>query len=181
MKKHGFICKLLVFSLLLIVISALFISCNTEKTELDKNQIAAEDFTVKGTNLPLIGFTGAKDENLIIPEFFEDEDEEKWYRVTNIYESAFCNRINLKSVTVANSVTSIGRGAFEGCTNLTSITIPNSIASIGEAAFYRCSNLTSITFKGTVAQWNAIVLGDNWHLQAPATEVVCSDGVVKLS
>ena len=179
MKKHKIICNLLVFSLLLIVLSMSFISCDTEKTDLDKNQIDAEDFVIKGINLPLVGFMGTEGEDLIIPELFEDEG--KRYRVTSIDESAFCNRINLKSITIPDSVTTIGRGAFDGCTNLTSITISDSVTSIGEAIFHRCSNLTGITFKGTVAQWNAITKGDRWNLDVPATEVICSDGVIKLS
>ncbi len=78
------------------------------------------------------------------------------------------------------SVTSIADQAFDGCTDLTSIIIPSSVTSIGSHAFADCTGLTSITFEGTVAQWNAITFGWAWNHPVPATEVICSDGVVPL-
>ena len=100
--------------------------------------------------------------------------------VTSIGHSAFYKCSSLTSVTIGNGVTSIGYEAFFNCSSLTSIVIPDSMTSIGYWAFYKCSSLTSITFEGTVAQWNAITLGSNWKYYVPATEVVCSDGTVKL-
>lgn len=79
------------------------------------------------------------------------------------------------------SVTSIGDHAFEGCMELTKITIPANIKNIGYGAFFNCKGLTSITFTGTVKQWNAITLGSGWNYDVPATEVICSDGIVKLN
>jgi hypothetical protein len=46
--------------------------------------------------------------------------------------------------------------------------------------FYYCTNLTNIIFESAVEEWNAIALGTDWNLYVPATEVVCSDGVVAL-
>ena len=97
--------------------------------------------------------------------------------VTSIGDYAFSS---CKSITIPDSVTSIGYYAFYGCTSLTSITIPNSVRRINNHAFRDCTSLTSITFEGTVAEWNAIVFSTYWHYNVPATEVVCSDGVVKL-
>lgn len=101
--------------------------------------------------------------------------------VTSIYSNAFSGCTGLTSVTLGNGVTRIYDEVFYKCTGLTSITILDSVTSIGKAAFYGCRSLTSMTFEGTVDQWNAITKGTNWNNNVPATEVICSDGVVPLN
>ena len=102
------------------------------------------------------------------------------YGLTHIDQSAFSYSKNLTSVTLPGSVIEIGDGAFSFCESLTSINIPNSVTSIGGYAFSICKSLTSITFDGTVAQWHAITKGNSWNVGVPATEVICSDGVVTI-
>ena len=124
--------------------------------------------------------------------------------VTTIGYDAFCCCENLKTITIPNSVKSIDSYAFNYCTSLTSITIPtgvseihnyafqycfglrnitipNSVSIIGFYAFSGCLNLTSIVFEGTIANWNSIQKPPNWNLYVPATEVICSDGVITLN
>lgn len=77
-------------------------------------------------------------------------------------------------------------GAFSGCGRFGSITFPASISGVGESAFYGCGSLTNIRFEGTVEQWNAISFGCDpfgyeWNSSIPATEVICTDGVVSLT
>ena len=100
--------------------------------------------------------------------------------VTSIGYGAFSCCTSLTSVTILGGVTSIGNYAFDFCDSLTSIVIPDSVTSIGNSAFSYCENLTSITYQGTVKQWKSISLGDSWKYNIPATEVICSDGTVKL-
>ena len=87
---------------------------------------------------------------------------------------------SLTSVTIPNSVTILCRYAFYR-SSITSITIPDSVTSIDYRVFYDCTSLTTITFDGTVEEWNAITLGESWNYNIPATEVICSNGVVSLN
>lgn len=126
--------------------------------------------------------------------------------ITKIPGYLFAGCKSLKSVTIPDSVTEIGYSAFEECTSLKSIILPAGVTEIHSLAFYKCPfksivlpasltyiedrvfsncrSLSTITFEGTVAQWNAIEIDDNpyqeWNVMTSATEVVCSDGVVKL-
>ena len=103
--------------------------------------------------------------------------------VISIGYEAFSGCTSLTSVTIGNRVTDIGNYAFYKCTSLTSVTIPNSVTYLLDHAFAYCESLTSINFEGTVNQWKAIAYQDynwDWNLGVPATEVICSDGTVKL-
>ena len=60
--------------------------------------------------------------------------------VAEIGEYAFAG-VELKQITIPDSVQKIGEGAFYCCLNLKSIDIPDSIVSIGEKAFYYCHTL----------------------------------------
>lgn len=101
--------------------------------------------------------------------------------VTSIGAGAFSSCFGLTTVTLSSNLTSIGDYVFAGCNRLTTITIPKSITTIGNRAFYNCNKLMSITFEGTVRRWKTIMLDSGWNSNSPITEVVCSDGVVKLN
>ena len=60
--------------------------------------------------------------------------------VAEIGEYAFAG-VELKQITIPDSVQKIGEGAFYCCLHLKSIDIPESIVSIGEKAFYYCNTL----------------------------------------
>ena len=65
--------------------------------------------------------------------------------VTEIAYNGFSGAIELKKITIPDSVTSIGEGAFEDCSSLASVTIGNGVTSISYEAFYYCDSLASIT------------------------------------
>ena len=92
----------------------------------------------------------------------------------------YLNGTPVINLIVPDNVTNIGAHAFANYTSLRSVMIPDSVSSIGLGAFYCCTGLTSISFEGSVEQWNAIALETYWNINVPATEVVCSDGVVSL-
>lgn len=55
--------------------------------------------------------------------------------VTEICEAAFSGMVNLKAVTLPESLKTIGNIAFAGCRKLSEITIPETTESIGAQAF----------------------------------------------
>ena len=85
-------------------------------------------------NTKVVGYGGAKRENVVIPN-----------SVTTIGNNAFYKN-DLTSVVIPNSVTTIGSYAFYG-NQLTSVTIPNSVTNIGGAAFSD-NQLTSVLING---------------------------------
>ena len=100
--------------------------------------------------------------------------------VTEIGYYAFNGCSNLSSVNIPDGVTTIKFNTFSECTALTSITIHNNVKTIESDAFYRCTGLEMINFAGTIEQWNNISIRGGWNTDVPATEVICSDGVVSL-
>ena len=80
--------------------------------------------------------------DIVIPETVAYEGET--YAVTQIGAWAFTDCMNLRSVTIPNSVTVIGDRAFGGCIGLTTVEIPASVTSISGDVFSACTNLASI-------------------------------------
>ncbi len=72
------------------------------------------------------------------------------YPVTKINDRAFSLCINIKSITIPNSVTSIGNDAFSDCLSLTSVIIPDSVTNLSDNLFGHCTRLTSITIPNSV-------------------------------
>jgi hypothetical protein len=71
--------------------------------------------------------------------------------VTEVADSAFASRSDLKEIIIPNSVTHLGDYAFY-CTSLTNIAIPDRVIRIGNHAFRRCSQLTNFTIPSSVTQ-----------------------------
>ena len=124
---------------------------NGEKTDTKavgtdgKDSASASDENPYGLEFEMIDYSyvvsmcETTSENIVIPETYNGR------AVVGIKDNAFRGLVNIKSVTIPDTVTSIGNHAFEGCTSLTSVTIPDSVTYIGYEAFYNCANLTSVT------------------------------------
>lgn len=84
-------------------------------------------------------------------------DELKYFTgLTTIEDYAFQSCLNLKSITLPNSIRGIGKSAFNGCSRLTSIDIPESVTYFSYGSFSDCSRLTSINIPNRVkgiADW----------------------------
>lgn len=70
--------------------------------------------------------------------------------LTTIEEKAFADCDNLSSITLPEGLTSIGKLAFADCDNLSSIELPEGLASIGVRAFYNCPSLNSVSLPESV-------------------------------
>jgi uncharacterized repeat protein (TIGR02543 family) len=89
-----------------------------------------------GLNVSIGSATMSSD--IIIPSMHDDQD------VIAIKSGGFQSSINIKKVTMPDSVTSIGYQAFAYCSKLALIDLSNNLTSIGGEAFYGCTELTSI-------------------------------------
>lgn len=76
------------------------------------------------------------------------------YKVTAISAGAF-KEVNIKSVSIPNSVNSVGGNAFKGCSSLSSVRVGNSVTSIGENAFSDCTSLKEVHISD-IAAWCGI-------------------------
>lgn len=183
-----------------------------KKTYIGVNNIAElvyidEDllipFTVTKNNRNQIGYTGAANENLIIPEMLElngvyysvteidndvDDDDGVFEKcnnlnsivfpdsITTVGRFAFSNCDNLKTITFGlnSKLRHIGVDAFAYCDNLSNVVLPQGVTRIDVYAFGDCHSLTDIQFGGTVSQWNAL----NYTDFENTCTIHCSDGAV---
>ena len=132
--------------------------------------IVPTNFTITADNRAMVGYTGAANENLVIPAVFEDNGT--WYRVVGIDEWAFYGSIGLANVTIPETMrtigafsfvecdglisvtmlgaTTIGYNAFNSCDQLSTVTFPNSLTTIEGFAFFACVSLENITIPNSV-------------------------------
>lgn len=106
-----------------------------------------------------------------------------------IGDSAFQYTL-LSSVTLPDNVERIGEYAFAD-TPLSYISLPSSLTSIQNCAFLRANQEPTVVYRGTIAQFNAITKGANWHMTVHESgtsqtwinryipQVECTDGVIR--
>lgn len=109
-----------------------------------------QDFSITAENRHKVGYTGAENEELVVPATFFDEEDMKWCNVTQVNGGAFEGCTNLKSVILPNSITTIWNNAFSTCTNMQKIILPNNITRINSYTFYKCESLKEIILPKTV-------------------------------
>ena len=79
------------------------------------------------------------------------------------------------------SITSIPDYLFAYCSYLTKVVIPTSVTKIGESVFIGSVSLERLIYEGTLKQWYAVHRHAHWNKSSFAREVICSDGVDRLS
>jgi len=121
--------------------------------------------------------TFSGNENISDFEMDGHSDEPKWYKwsdkaehiviedgIKGIGSEAFCGFVNVKSITMSDTVVQIGDRAFEDCESLREITLPNGLKKVG--AFSFCEKLTNIVFPNTITQMEKGILSGNKNLKS---------------
>ena len=72
--------------------------------------------------------------------------------ISKIYYNSFKGCTSLTSVKLPSGLTYMGGGMFEGCSSLTSVEIPSGIAEINMGSFSDCTSLTSVTIPLSVTE-----------------------------
>ena len=93
--------------------------------------------------------------------------------LTYIGNNSF-SKSSLESIVIPENVESISAFAFYS-TKLKSVFIPSGV-KIGAYAFMNCNSLKTIQFTGTCQEWASVFRENDWHLNVPASKVICSDG-----
>lgn len=125
--------------------------------------------------------------DVIIPSIVKDKTSEKKYQITGIEgnlsskKSIFSNPLNVKSVTLPNTIKRIGEAAFCNCKNLTNINnIPCDITDIDGSAFYGTQWLKNKQNENK--DDNSLVYFNNMLVDGSAAsgEVKLKDGIDKI-
>ena len=74
----------------------------------------------------------------------------KGSKIMQIEPYTFKNCVNLKEITLPESLTIIDYSAFFGCSSLTKVVIPDNVFEIGKTAFLGCTSLTEATIGRSV-------------------------------
>ena len=112
----------------------------------------------------IILYVEAKQENVVIPDGTETIGDYAFYclypravmlnlktvsmpnTVTAIGNYAFIFNRSLSAISMSTALASIGVEAFGHCHSLQSVTLPSSMRTIGNGAFEYCDSLSSVTF-----------------------------------
>lgn len=95
-------------------------------------------YEIENGNATITGYKGSAS-SLAIPSTIDG------YTVTKIGESSFRNNINLKVITMPNTIKTVENSAFANCSNLYNVKLSNSLETLKEKSFGNCDSLTSIT------------------------------------
>lgn len=97
-----------------------------------------------GDGYSVWGIGTATDTNIIIPSTYNGKP------VIEIYENAFKDCTNIKSVSIPSSVLEISTNAFSGCTSLETVSIAEGLTNIYSKAFYNCDSLKQINIPNSI-------------------------------
>ena len=70
--------------------------------------------------------------------------------LTGIPSAAFKGCINLREITLPDSIKFLGSETFYDCKALNSVDIPATVTALPASCFYNCTSLTSVTLPNTM-------------------------------
>lgn len=150
-------------------------------TSLEKIEVS--DTNQKYCSIDGVMFNKEKTELICYPEGKKEVSYTIPNSVTTINKEAFECCSFLTSVTIPDGITIIGNGSTNGCatfrrcTSLKSVSIPCSVTTIDSSSFDDCTSLETVYYGGTIAEWEAIEIGDfNGYLTN--AEIICTDGII---
>lgn len=114
--------------------------------ERDKHYRASPElqyhFDDSSSTCSVVGIDSTASGSIYIPKYAKAGD--KYYRITEIKNTAFADNVRIVNVYIADGLTRIGRLAFYQCKNLRTVCCPSSIEMIDNGAFLNCSALTDV-------------------------------------
>ncbi|MBR2466990.1 MAG: leucine-rich repeat domain-containing protein [Clostridia bacterium] len=114
--------------------------------ERDKHYRATPElqyhFDDSSSTCSVIGIDSTASGSIYIPKYAKTGD--KYYRITEIRNTAFAENQRIVNVYIADGLTRIGRMAFYLCKNLRTVYCPSSIEMIDNGAFLNCYALTEV-------------------------------------
>lgn len=109
--------------------------------------------------------TFSGDGNISDFELDGHSDEPKWYKwsdetehiviedgIKGIGSDAFCDFVNVKSITMSDSVTRINNSAFSWCVELKTVRLSNNLKMIGNDVFAGCNSLKVLKLPNTLSK-----------------------------
>lgn len=88
--------------------------------------------------------------NIVIPPTVVYND--KNYLVVEIGTRAFYNALDVRSVTLPDSIRRIAVSAFMGCIHISRINFPQELSSIGNGAFWLCDSLVKVVLPDNLSE-----------------------------
>lgn len=149
---------------MLLVTMVLFLLGIFPQTLYASNVMTSPDLKIRvdGTNGTIVKFTGTQSE-YTIPATIRGF-QNTTVTIVGIEREAFYNCVNLRTLTIPDTVTSIGEKAFMNCHNLTTVHMPARLDNLGKSAFSYCPKLQSIAIPAGITAIDDTMFSGCSHL-----------------
>lgn len=122
----------------------------------------------------VMGIGTCKDTDIVIPSKSPDGD-----KVTSVADEAF-KSTDIKTVSMADTVTRIGTEAFWSCGALENVELSGSLKSIGSKAFAECENIVEINLPDSLEEFER-TLGTNGEAYEGSSTFSGCDNLKKIN
>lgn len=100
--------------------------------------------------------------------------------VKTIGDYVFNYTENLTDLVIPEGIEKLSNFSIDNNLDLKSLSLPSTLKEIGRYAIEYCQYLTEVKYNGTMAEWEKIIKGLDWHRNSPFTKIICTDGEVTL-